>query len=78
MPRFVVCVPVEGASASTSPCGDVDGVFYAPVTMQLPAPGDIQFSNSDQLFAYGFTAVVTFWLLGIAVGAILSLLRSRA
>lgn len=76
MPRFVVCVPVEG-SPSLAPCGDADGVSYQPVVMQLPAPGDITFANSTELFAYGFSAVLSIWLVGLGVGAILSILRSR-
>lgn len=77
MPRFVVCVPAEGATASVAPCGDVDGVFYHPVVMEFPAPGSIQFGNAPELFAYGFSAVLTVWLLGVCVGAILSVLADR-
>jgi hypothetical protein len=75
--QFVVCVPVTDGSATTSvaPCVDAGGEHYSPVMMQLPTSGEPDFSNSDQLFAYGLTAVLTFWALGIAVGAILSLLR---
>jgi len=78
MPHFVVCVPTEGLPASVAPCGDVDGVFTSPVVMQLAAPGDIQFGQSDHLFAYGFSAVLIFWALGIGVGAVLSVIRSRS
>lgn len=75
MPRFVVCVPAEGAPASTPPCGDVDGVPHTTAVVELPAPGSIEFSNSDELFAFGFGAVITFWALGLGVGAVLSVIR---
>lgn len=74
MPRFVVCVPAQGG-ASSAPCADVDGVPHQPVVMEFPAPGDVHFSNADQLFAYGLTIVLIFWTVGIGVGAILSLIR---
>lgn len=75
MPQFVVCVEAAGATASVSPCSDADGVFFHPVVMEFPAPGAVHFQNADQLFAYGFTGVLTIWLLGIGVGLILSLIR---
>ena len=74
MPRFVVCVPTEGAP-SVPPCADAGGIAYSPVVMEFPAPGSIEFSNSAELFSYGFTAVVTLWLVGLAVGSILSVIR---
>ena len=73
MPRFVVCVPVEGAP-SVAPCGDAGGLTYAPASMEFPVPGDVHFQNAELLFAYGFGAVLTVWLLGLAVGLILSLI----
>jgi len=75
MPQFVVCVPATGASSSAPPCADVGGVHYQPVMMEMAAPGSIQFANSNTLFAYALTAVVTCWLLGLGVGVILSVLR---
>ena len=74
MPRFVVCVPTSGAP-SLAPCADVDGVAHYPVVMSFPAPGEVHFANADTLFAYGFTAVITIWLLGLAVGLILSVVH---
>lgn len=74
MPRFVVCVPAEGVP-SQAPCEDVGGVAHVPAVVQLPAPGSVEFGNAPQLFAYGFTAVLTFWLVGVAVGQILSVIR---
>lgn len=77
MPQFVVCVPVSGDTGTVSapPCGDVDGVHYQPVMMELAAPGAVNFDNSETLFAYGFTAVLTLYVVGWAVGAILSVLK---
>ncbi len=74
MPRFVVCVPANGGP-SLAPCGDVDGVAHIPMTVQLPSPGEVNFANSNELFAYGFAAVLGFWAIGVCVGAILSLIR---
>lgn len=74
MPRFVVCVPVEGGP-SIAPCEDADGSAFMPVVVQLPAPGQISFANSQTLFSYGFVGVLSIWLVGIAVGQILSLIR---
>ena len=74
MPRFVVCVPAEGAP-SAAPCADVGGVPHQAVVMELAAPGDVQFSNGGQLFAYGFTAMIVFWLIGLSIGAVLSVIR---
>lgn len=75
MPLFVVCLPAEGASAPVAPCGEVGGVFYAPVAVEIPSPGSVHYGNANQLFAYGFSFVITAWLLGIAVGIIMSLVR---
>ena len=75
MPRYVVCVPAEGGSPSVAPCADADGISYVPSVVQLPAPGEVSFGNSNTLFAYGFQWVLVFWGIGICVGAILSVIR---
>lgn len=74
MPRFVVCVPTGGAP-SVAPCADVGAEAHHPVVMEFPAPGEVHFDNANQLFAYGFSIVIALWLLGVTVGAILSLIR---
>jgi hypothetical protein len=74
VPRFVVCVPAQGGP-SIAPCGDVDAVAHIPMTIEMAAPGDISFANSNELFAYGFGIVLGFWAIGVAIGAILSLIR---
>lgn len=75
MPGFVTCVPVN-PGPSVAPCPDAaDGSAQTPVVIQLPAPGDVNFANSDVLFAYGFSAVVMVYLFGLAIGAILSIVR---
>lgn len=74
MPRFVVCVPAQGAP-SAAPCSDVDGVAHQPVSMLLPAPGEVHWENADQLFAAGFVGVLTIWLAAWAMGQIIGLIR---
>lgn len=74
MPGFVVCVPVQGGP-SVAPCGDVEGVAHTPIVMQLPAPGSVQFDNAQTLFAFGFSGVLIMWMVGVAVGQILSVIR---
>lgn len=74
--RYVVCVPAQGVP-SAPPCADVDGAAFIPAMVEMPHQGSITFFNSDTLFAYGFTAVITLWLFGMAVGFILSLVRSH-
>lgn len=74
MPQYVVCVPTQG-TPSLAPCADAGGVTYSPVMMELPAPGAVSYDQAAEQFAYGFTAVLTIWLVGIAIGSILRLLR---
>jgi len=74
VPQYLVCVPVTG-SPSVSPCTDAGGIAHVPVMMEQPAIGSISFENADLLFAYAFGAVLGFWAIGVAVGAILSLIR---
>lgn len=75
MPGFVVCVPSSG-TPSVAPCvDDAGGASFHPVVMQLPAPGSVEFSNANQLYAYGLTIVVAFWAVGYVAGLILSLIK---
>ena len=75
MPNFVVCVESGAVSASVAPCVDQGGAYTVPAVVAFPAPGEVHFANADELFAYGFAIVLTFWALGVTVGAILSLIR---
>ena len=75
MPGFLVCVPSTAVSASVAPCADAGGSFTVPAVIEFPAPGSVSFANADQLFAYGFSAIIFFWLLGVSLGAILSVIK---
>lgn len=74
MSLVVTCQPL-GTGPSVAPCSDVAGVPHGPVLVEMVTTGTISFSNADQLFAYGLSAVVTVWLVGLVVGLILSLLK---
>lgn len=74
MPRFVVCQPVQGET-STAPCQSEGGQSFTPMVVELASPGSVHFANAQQLFAYGFAAVLTCYLVGVAVGAILKQIR---
>lgn len=75
MAQYLVCSPVAGGGASVAPCVDVEGVGYAPAILAQPAPGEVDFALSNELFAYGFSIVLVFWAVGVCVGAILSLIQ---
>lgn len=75
MPQFVVCVEAVGASASVPPCSDVGGVFFHPVVMEFPAPGAVSYDQAAELFAFGFGGVVSIWLVGLAIGSVVRLVR---
>lgn len=76
MPLVVACVPSPASPASVQPCADVDGVPTVPVVQQIDAPPPVSFDNANSLFAYSLALVVLFWAIGVAVGAILSLIRN--
>jgi len=75
VPGFVVCVPTSG-TPSVAPCVDdaLGGTFH-PVVMQFPAPGSVSFENAGTLYAYGLTMTVGIWAVGVAIGAILSVIK---
>ena len=75
MARFVVCVPIEGGTASVAPCGDADGVYYQPSVLVAPGPGEFDPAALNDLFSYGLSVVVFFWALGVCCGAIFSVIR---
>lgn len=74
MPQFVVCIEAIG-SPSVAPCVDAGGKTFAPVMMEMAAPGAISLDNADLLFAYGFGPVLGMFAIGVAIGSILSLIR---
>jgi hypothetical protein len=75
VPRFVVCIPAPDGQPSVPPCGDVDGVAYVAVVQEFAAPGEVHFANSNELFAYAFIAVMTFYVVGVVFGAFFKLIR---
>ena len=70
----VQCHPT-GGGASVPPCVSVDGVDYAPVMVELTI-AEIDYQTGGQLFAFALTMVVGCWLTGLAVGAIVRVVRS--
>lgn len=74
MPLHLVCAPAGAGNPSVAPCGDVGGVPHVPVMLDLPAPGAVHFENAQLLFAYGFGGVLTIWVVGLVIGAVLSLI----
>lgn len=75
MPGFVTCVPTDG-TPSVAPCvDDANGAPTYPVVMQLPAPGSVEFDNADLLFSFGLSVTLGIWAVGVAVGAILSVIK---
>lgn len=72
---LVTCEPVTNGGPAVAPCGVIGGVNYAMV-VKHGDEGPPDFSNADQLFAYGMLPVILFWGIGKCVGAILSAIRN--
>lgn len=73
----MVCVPAQVGQPSVAPCADAGGTAYVPTVSEISTPGPVTFAHAHQLFAYGFTVVLTFFLIGKATGEVLSLIRGR-
>lgn len=77
------CQPNATLTASTFPCADISGQFYAPVITQayLIDPSQqtyfdglsagFDYALASQLFAFGFTGLVVLWWVGIVSGRII-------
>lgn len=71
----VACVQASDGIA-VHPCGTLDGVAYVPVIVSDPEPGTLDFTNSGELFAWGFTTVALAWVVGLTIGFIMRVIRS--
>ncbi len=84
--NIIVCVPVTSGS-TVSPCQTVGGVRHKPVMTSVyvidPANSSfldmalepIDASSVATVFSFAFSFVVFFFLVGRAVGSVLSLIR---
>ena len=71
--NVVSCAPAQ-SGPSVAPCLDVNGVPHAPVIIELSgAPLDL--FQASHLFAWSLTIVMSAWLVGVAVGSIIRLIR---
>lgn len=70
----VVCVPTT-EPASVAPCADAGGSAYAPVMVDQGI-ATIDYLNGGQLMAGVITWVLSAFLIGLTVGAIVRVIRS--
>jgi len=75
VPLAVTCVPGAAGASSVAPCSDVDGVPHVVALVEVAGVGPIDFSQANQLFAYGFGSVLMFWLVGVCIGSVLSAIK---
>lgn len=68
------CVPAPDGMPQ-APCGIVGGVALIPVVM-APEPVPLDTSQTIPLFSWGFTLVFGAFVAGLAVGAIVRVIRS--
>jgi len=75
--RVVVCVPAQTGEPSVAPCADAGGAAYVPSVVVMSTPGPVTFDHASQLFQFGFTVVLTFFIVGKITGEVLGLIRGR-
>lgn len=76
--RVVVCVPAQTGQPSVAPCADADNTAYVPSVSVISTPGPVTFDHAAELFSFGFTVVLTFFLIGKVTGEVLGLIRGRS
>lgn len=74
MPLYVECIPAPDGVA-VAPCGTLNGVALAPVVSNVSG-GPLDYSGLTQLFTWGLGFVLTVFVVGLTVGAIMRVIRS--
>lgn len=73
---YVVQCVVASDGVPVAPCGTIGGVAYAPVVVESPDPAALDFTAGPDLYVWSLTLVITVFVVGLTVGAIMRVIRS--